>query len=168
MCGLWGTPSVTERFKQVAFGDPLRTLQVGDRAGNFLDLFDAAERELETAYCLIEYAPGLILQYTEPFYLAVAELTVHTALASFHLPFMGIEYLSMQLFRGVGCFVAGADVLHLHIEIYPVQKGIGEAVSVALDLPFGAAAVLGGAQEVAAGAGVHRGDEEKGGRVLDL
>ena len=152
----------------MAFGDVLCTLQIGDCSGYFLDLLDAAERELETENGLIKNALRFRIQEAVLLDLAIVELAVEGTLTAFHLPFVGIEHLFVQGFRGVRRFVVRADVLHLHVEIDPVEKGVGEAVSVALYLAFGTAAVLGRAQKVAAGAGVHRGDEEKGGWVLDL
>lgn len=144
------------------------TFDIGDGPGDFEQPCDSPEREAESPYRLVHHLLRIREKRTVARHLGIVERAVKDSLPALFLPQEGVAHPCVE-FAGSGPrSVVAADGVHLYIQVYPVEKRVGEAGAVAADLDIGAAAGDCGAKEVAAGTGVHRPDEEKIGVVGDL
>ena len=78
--------------------------------------------------------------------------------------FSGFGRVEGSLLTEVGVF----DLSDRDVHVDAVEEGTGELLSVSTDLVLGAGAFVSRVTDVAARAGVHRGDEHKVGRVGGL
>lgn len=157
-----GGRAVLQRLGQVLAGNGRGAIEIGEGAGDLDDAVCGAQRQAE-AFAGV-FQPATVLHHQRAVATQALEiekrvgaaLAIELALAGLGHGFRGA---CTVLAAGLGVVQRGGFAGDGEVQVDAVEQRAGELGAVALDLLRGATAWVGDVAQVAAGAGVHGGDQ---------